>query len=257
MSLLQIDNLSVWYGPVQALRGISLHVDAGEVVALIGSNGAGKSTLLLTISGLLRPKSGDVRFEGRSIAGRAAHAIARMGIVQVPEGRGIFDNLSVEENLALGGYSSRDAAAAKSSRDHALALFPVLAQRLKQASGTLSGGEQQMLALSRALIARPRLLLLDEPSLGLAPRVVQEIFRVLAEISREGTTILLVEQNARLALRLAQRAYVLELGRIQAHGPSTELADSDAVARAYLGTSVGSSVADSGESPAKEAGSHD
>ena len=148
MSLLEIDNLSVWYGPVQALRGISLHVDAGEVVALIGSNGAGKSTLLRTISGLLRPKSGDVRFEGRSIAGRAPHAISRRGVVQVPEGRGIFDNLTVEENLALGGYSSRDSAAIKSSRDHALALFPVLAQRLKQAAGTLSGGEQQMLALS-------------------------------------------------------------------------------------------------------------
>ncbi len=148
MSLLAVENLSVWYGPVQALRGISLHVDAGEVVALIGSNGAGKSTLLRTISGLLRPKSGDVRFEGRSIAGRAPHAISRMGIVQVPEGRGIFDNLSVEENLTLGGYSSRDSASIKASRDHALGLFPVLARRLKQASGTLSGGEQQMLALS-------------------------------------------------------------------------------------------------------------
>ncbi len=253
MSLLEIDALSVWYGPVQALRGISLRVDAGEVVALIGSNGAGKSTLLRTISGLVRPRSGDVRFEGRSIAGRAPHAISRRGVVQVPEGRGIFDNLSVAENLALGGYSSGDSASIKSSRDHALALFPVLAQRLEQASGTLSGGEQQMLALSRALIARPRLLLLDEPSLGLAPRVVQEIFRVLAEINREGTTILLVEQNARLALRLAQRAYVLELGRIQAHGPSVELAASDAIARAYLGASVGGSV----ESQVKDAGSPD
>jgi branched-chain amino acid transport system ATP-binding protein len=253
MRLLEIDNLSVWYGLVQALRGISLHVDAGEVVALIGSNGAGKSTLLRTISGLLRSRSGDVRFEGRSIAGRAPHAISRRRIVQVPEGRGIFDNLSVEENLALGGYSSRDSAAIKASRDHALALFPVLAQRLKQAAGTLSGGEQQMLALSRALTAQPRLLLLDEPSLGLAPRVVQEIFRVLAEINREGTTILLVEQNARLALRLAQRAYVLELGAIQAHGPSAELAASDAIARAYLGASVGGSV----ESQVKDAGSPD
>jgi branched-chain amino acid transport system ATP-binding protein len=240
MALLELDNLSVWYGPVQSLRGITLRVDEGEVVALIGSNGAGKSTTLRTISGLLKPKSGSVRFDGRSITGHAPHAISRMGIVQVPEGRGIFDNLTVEENLALGSYSGGDAALLKKSRDHALALFPVLSQRLKQPSGTLSGGEQQMLALARALIARPRLLLLDEPSLGLAPRIVQSIFRVLAEINREGTTILLVEQNARLALRLAHRAYVLEIGEIQAHGPSQELAASDAIAKAYLGTSIDS-----------------
>jgi branched-chain amino acid transport system ATP-binding protein len=223
---------------VQALRGISLRVDEGEVVALIGSNGAGKSTTLRAISGLLKPRAGSVRFDGRSIAGVAPHSISRMGVVQVPEGRGIFDNLTVEENLALGSYSARNDASLKKSRDHALALFPILAQRLKQPSGTLSGGEQQMLALARALLARPRLLLLDEPSLGLAPRIVQSIFRVLAEINREGTTILLVEQNARLALRLAHRAYVLEIGQIQAEGPSRELAASDAIAKAYLGAAV-------------------
>ena len=176
MSLLEVEDLSVWYGPVQALRGISLRVDDGEVVALIGSNGAGKSTTLRTISGLLKPKSGSVRFEGRSIAGRAPHSISRMGVVQVPEGRGIFDNLTVEENLVLGGFLAQNTASLKKSRDQALALFPILAQRLKQPSGTLSGGEQQMLALARAFIARPRLLLLDEPSLGLAPRIVQRHF---------------------------------------------------------------------------------
>ncbi len=240
MALLEVDNLSVWYGPVQALRGISLRVDAGEVVALIGSNGAGKSTALRTISGLLKPRSGSIRLDSRPIAGQAAHAIARQGVVQVPEGRGIFNNLTVAENLALGGYSARrrDTATIRQTRDHALALFPVLSQRLKQPSGTLSGGEQQMLALARALIARPRLLLLDEPSLGLAPRIVQSIFRVLAEINREGTTILLVEQNARLALRLSNRAYVLETGQIQMQGPSPELAASDAIAKAYLGDSA-------------------
>jgi branched-chain amino acid transport system ATP-binding protein len=238
MALLDIDNLSVWYGPVQALRGISLCVDEGEVVALIGSNGAGKSTTLRTISGLLEPKSGSVRFDGRAIAGSAPHAISRMGVVHVPEGRGIFENLTVEENLTLGSYSARDTASVKKSRDHALALFPILSQRLKQSSGTLSGGEQQMLALARALIARPRLLLLDEPSLGLAPRIVQSIFQVLADINRDGTTILLVEQNARLALRLSNRAYVLETGQIQMQGASRELAASNAVAAAYLGTSV-------------------
>jgi branched-chain amino acid transport system ATP-binding protein len=241
MSLLEVENLSVWYGPVQALRGISLRVNDGEVVALIGSNGAGKSTTLRTISGLLKPKTGSVRFDGRSIAGRAPHSISRMGIVQVPEGRGIFDNLTVEENLDLGGYLVRNTASLKKSRDHVLALFPILAQRLKQPSGTLSGGEQQMLALARAFLAGPRLLLLDEPSLGLAPQIVQNIFRVLGEINREGTTILLVEQNARLALRLAHRAYVLETGQIQAHGPARELAASDAIAKAYLGTSLDNS----------------
>jgi branched-chain amino acid transport system ATP-binding protein len=249
MPLLDVDNLSVWYGPVQALRGISLRVDEGEVVALIGSNGAGKSTTLRTISGLLKPKSGRVLFDGRPITGHAAHAISRLGVIQVPEGRGIFANLTVEENLALGSDFARDARLVKKSRDHALGLFPILAQRLEQSSGTLSGGEQQMLALGRALIARPRLLLLDEPSLGLAPQIVQSIFRVLAEINRAGTTILLVEQNSRLALRLAHRAYVLEIGKIQAQGSSRELAAGDAVTKAYLGDSV--------DGPSESAGSPD
>jgi branched-chain amino acid transport system ATP-binding protein len=245
VSLLEVEKLSVYYGPVHALREVSLRVDGGEVVALIGSNGAGKTTTLRTISGLLRARSGSIRFDGRRIDARAPHTISRLGIVQVPEGRGIFDNLTVEENLALGGYSSRDAALVKKSRDQSLALFPVLAQRLKQSAGTLSGGEQQMLALARALVARPRLLLLDEPSLGLAPRVVQGIFAVLAEINRQGATILLVEQNARLALRLANRAYVLETGVVRMQGPARELAASDAIAKAYLGASLEGSSEDS------------
>lgn len=235
MSLLTLDNLSVWYGPVQALKGISLRVEPGEVVTLIGANGAGKSTILRAISGLLRPKSGRIDFDGRPIHGTAPHRIVKSGLVHVPEGRGIFANLTVEENLQLGAFARSDRTRITKDRERALAPFPRLAERLKQSAGTLSGGEQQMLAIARALMAVPRLLLLDEPSLGLAPQVAKTIFQILREINREGTTILLVEQNARMALQLAHRAYVLEVGQIQAHGLAAELAASDAIRKAYLG----------------------
>jgi branched-chain amino acid transport system ATP-binding protein len=235
MPLLDVQNLSVSYGPVTALRGISLHVDRGEIVALIGANGAGKSTTLRTISGLLAPQKGTIVFDGRPIQGRPAHRIAAAGLVQVPEGRGIFANLTVDENLRLGAFRRRDAVAVRKDREKALALFPRLKERLAQSAGTLSGGEQQMLAIARALLAAPVLLLLDEPSLGLAPQIVRMIFRLIREINKEGTTILLVEQNARMALEVSRRAYVLEVGRIQTQGASAELAASDAVRKAYLG----------------------
>jgi branched-chain amino acid transport system ATP-binding protein len=235
MPLLDVQNLSVSYGPVTALRGISLHVDRGEIVALIGANGAGKSTTLRTISGLLAPQKGTIVFDGRPIQGRPAHRIAAAGLVQVPEGRGIFANLTVDENLRLGAFRRRDAVAVRKDREKALALFPRLKERLAQSAGTLSGGEQQMLAIARALLAAPVLLLLDEPSLGLAPQIVRMIFRLIRQINKEGTTILLVEQNARMALEVSRRAYVLEVGRIQTQGASAELAASDAVRKAYLG----------------------
>ncbi len=235
MSLLKLDNLHVSYGAIQALRGISLTVDKGEVVTLIGANGAGKSTTLRTISGLLRPRQGSVTFEGKSIGATAPHEIVHLGLVQVPEGRGIFANLSVEENLNLGAYPRIDHAAVRRDRDRALELFPRIRERLKQNAGTLSGGEQQMLAIARAMLAQPKLLLLDEPSLGLAPQIVKTIFQVIREINQKGTTILLVEQNARMALQVAHRAYVLEVGEIQTHGPAAELAASDEIRKAYLG----------------------
>jgi branched-chain amino acid transport system ATP-binding protein len=235
MSLLQLDQLVVSYGAIQALRRISLRVEQGEVVTLIGANGAGKSTTLRTISGLLQPRQGSVVFDGRPIAGMAPHRIVQMGLVQVPEGRGIFANLTVEENLRLGAFSRTDRAQIGRDRNRALERFPRLRERLSQQAGTLSGGEQQMLAIARAILARPKLLLLDEPSLGLAPQVVQTIFQVIREINREGTTILLVEQNARMALQVAERAYVLEVGEIQMEGLAKELAASDEVRKAYLG----------------------
>jgi branched-chain amino acid transport system ATP-binding protein len=235
MPLLDVQDLSVSYGPVAALRGISLRVEAGEVVALIGANGAGKSTTLRTISGLLVPRQGTICFDGRPIQGRAAHQIVASGLVHVPEGRGIFANLTVDENLRLGAFRRRVSAAVGKDRDRALRLFPRLRERLGQAAGTLSGGEQQMLAIARALMAAPRLLLLDEPSLGLAPQIVRMIYELIAEINREGMTILLVEQNARMALEVARRAYVLEVGRIQTQGPAAELAASDEIRKAYLG----------------------
>jgi branched-chain amino acid transport system ATP-binding protein len=235
MSLLVVDNLSVFYGHIQALRGISLRVEPGEVVTLIGGNGAGKSTTLRTISGLLQPTHGMIQFDGRVIHGWPPHRIVQSGLVQVPEGREIFANLSVDENLQLAGYTRKDRAAIRRDRERALELFPRVRERLGQVAGTLSGGEQQMLAIARALVARPKLLMLDEPSLGLAPQIVRSIFQVIREINREGTTILLVEQNANMALRIAHRAYVIEVGEIRMEGPASELAASDEVRKAYLG----------------------
>ncbi|MEZ6064290.1 MAG: ABC transporter ATP-binding protein [Planctomycetaceae bacterium] len=235
MPLLELRNLSVSYGAIRAVRGITLHVEEGEVVTLIGANGAGKSTTLRTISGLLNPAAGDIHFAGESIAGRKPHELVRRGLVQAPEGRGIFANLSVAENIELGGYCRHDKSARTVDRDRALDLFPRLRERWKQNAGTLSGGEQQMLAIARALVARPRLLLLDEPSLGLAPQIMQTIFQVIREINEQGMTILLVEQNAHMALRVAHRAYVLETGEIAMQGPAAELAKSDEVRKAYLG----------------------
>ncbi len=235
MPLLEVENLNVAYGAIEALRGVSLHVEKGEVVTLIGANGAGKSTTLRAISGLLRARDGAIRFDGRSVQGIRSHQIVRQGLVHVPEGRGIFANLTVEENLQLATFARRAAGSVKEDRERALELFPRIRERLSQNAGTLSGGEQQMLAIARALLARPTLLLLDEPSLGLAPQVVQTIFQVIRDINKQGTTILLVEQNARMALKVANRAYVLETGRIQMHGQAQELAANDAVRRAYLG----------------------
>jgi branched-chain amino acid transport system ATP-binding protein len=235
MSLLVVENLSVFYGSIQALRDVSLRVEPGEIVTLIGGNGAGKSTTLRTISGLLQPKRGTIRFDGREIQGLAPHRLVQSGLVQVPEGREIFANLTVEENLQVASYTRNDRAAIRRDRDRALELFPRVRERLRQLAGTLSGGEQQMLAIARALVAQPKLLMLDEPSLGLAPQVVRSIFQVIREINREGTTILLVEQNANMALHVANRAYVIEVGEIRMQGPAAQLAASDEVRKAYLG----------------------
>jgi branched-chain amino acid transport system ATP-binding protein len=235
MSLLSVDNLSVFYGSIQALRGITLRVEPGEIVTLIGANGAGKSTTLRTISGLLQPKQGKIQFDGREIQGWPPHRLVKAGLVQVPEGREIFANLTVDENLQLASFARTDHAAIRTDRDRALAFFPRVAERLRQQAGTLSGGEQQMLAIARALVARPKLLMLDEPSLGLAPQLVKSIFQVIGEINREGTTILLVEQNANMALHIAHRAYVIEVGQIRTEGPAAELAASDEIRKAYLG----------------------
>lgn len=235
MSLLQVDGLRVFYGAIEALRGVSLRVDKGEVVTLIGANGAGKSTTLRTISGLLRPKEGTIQFSGDEIQSYPPHKIVKAGLVHVPEGREIFANLTVDENLQLGAFLRKDKAGIRADRERALQLFPRVRERLTQQAGTLSGGEQQMLAIARALVARPKLLMLDEPSLGLAPQLVRTIFQVIREINQAGTTILLVEQNANMALQVAHRAYVIEVGRIRMEGPAAELAASDEVRKAYLG----------------------
>jgi branched-chain amino acid transport system ATP-binding protein len=233
MSLLEVRDLVTAYGSVKALHGISFRVDEGEIVALLGANGAGKTTALRTISGLLRPRSGEVRFADERIDTRPAHEIVRLGLTHVPEGRWIFTLMTVDENLRLGAYAKTHLP--RDALERVFMLFPRLAERRGQLAGTLSGGEQQMLAMARALMTRPRLLLLDEPSMGLAPVLVRAIFQTVARINREGTTVLLVEQNANAALRLAQRAYVLENGRIALEGLGTELAKNEAVRRAYLG----------------------
>ena len=235
-ALLELSDIAVSYGAISALRGVSLHVAQGEIVTLIGSNGAGKSTTLRTISGLLRPTAGSVTFDGESIVGVPPHRIVRRGLYHCPEGRGVFPDLTVDENLSVGLFGrGGDHAGADEDRARGLELFPRLRERLHQRAGTLSGGEQQMLAIARALLARPRLLLLDEPSLGLAPQVVQTIFRIVREINASGTTVLLVEQNARLALEVAHRGYVMESGRIVLADDAKALASSDAVRKAYLG----------------------
>ena len=234
-ALLEVHDLAVSYGGIQAVRGISFDVDEGEIVTLIGANGAGKTTTLRAISGLIRGQRGTIRFAGHDITRLAPHKIVAAGLAQAPEGRGIFANLTVDENLQLGAYLRRDTAAVARDRDHALGLFPRLRERLQQNAGTLSGGEQQMLAIARALLARPRLLLLDEPSLGLAPQMVQLIFQIVKKIASEGTTILLVEQNAHMALGVARTAHVLEVGTLVTSGPARQLATDDAIRKAYLG----------------------
>jgi branched-chain amino acid transport system ATP-binding protein len=233
--MLSLESISVHYGAICALRDVSIEVNAGEIVTLIGSNGAGKSTTLRAVSALRRPSSGRISFEGKDLAGKKPHEVLRMGLAQVPEGRGIFPNLTVDENLDLGAFARKDSSEVGKDRTRVFELFPRLKERLKQRAGTLSGGEQQMLAIGRALLARPRLLLLDEPSLGLAPQLVQTIFRIIREINAAGTTIFLVEQNAHMALQVAHRAYVLEVGRVVMQGNAAELAKSDAVRKAYLG----------------------
>ena len=233
-TILRIHDLEVAYGTIPALHGISLDVAKGEIVTLIGANGAGKTTTLRTISGLLRPRRGDVVFNDHSITSTKPHAITAMGISHVPEGRGIFANLTVSDNLELGAYLRKDKVR-QEEYDRIFSLFPVLQERIKQNAGTLSGGEQQMLAISRALMSKPTVLLLDEPSLGLAPQMVQTIFRVIRDINAEGTTILLVEQNAHMALVTAHRGYVMETGRIVAADTTKNLLASDRIKRAYLG----------------------
>jgi branched-chain amino acid transport system ATP-binding protein len=235
MPLLSVRNLHVSYGAIQAVRGVSLDVEAGRIVTLIGANGAGKTTTLRTLSGMLRPVTGSIEFDGRPLAGVPPHEVVQRGMIHVPEGRGIFANLTVAENLALGGYSRHDHEHARQARERGLELFPRLRERLQQNAGTLSGGEQQMLAIARALVAKPKLLLMDEPSLGLAPQIMRTIFDVIREINAAGTTILLVEQNAHMALHVAHHAYVLETGAIAMHGPASELAQSDEVRKVYLG----------------------
>jgi branched-chain amino acid transport system ATP-binding protein len=232
--VLSIRDLEVGYGTIPALHGIDLDVEKGEIVTLIGANGAGKTTTLRTISGLLKPRRGEVTFNGESINGIKPHIITARGISHVPEGRGIFSNLTVQDNLELGAYLRKDKIS-QAEYDRVFSLFPVLKDRFKQNAGTLSGGEQQMLAISRALMSKPAVLLLDEPSLGLAPQMVQTIFRVIREINAEGTTILLVEQNAHMALVTAHRGYVMETGRITMTADTKTLLASDRIKKAYLG----------------------
>jgi branched-chain amino acid transport system ATP-binding protein len=235
MALLEVENLVARYGRITALEGISLAVDEGEIVTLIGANGAGKTTTLRAISGLVRPASGAIRFEGRDITKLAPSAIVRAGIGHSPEGRRVFPRMTVRENLELGAYTRRSRPEIAADIERVLTVFPRLRERYEQKAGTMSGGEQQMLAMARALMSRPRLLLLDEPSLGLSPLLVQTIFAVIRDINVQGTTILLIEQNARQALAVATRGYVLEVGRVAHSGPAADLAASEAVRAAYLG----------------------
>jgi len=233
--LLEVRDLRVHYGAIEALRGVSLSVPRGEVVALIGANGAGKTTTLRAVSKMLRPSGGAIRFEGEEVTRLPSHALVARGMAHAPEGRGIFLNLTVRENLELGAYLRRDRAGVARDAERAYQLFPILAERRSQVAGTLSGGEQQMLAVARALMSSPRLMLLDEPSLGLAPQIVERIFGVLREVNEGGVALLLVEQNAHKALQLAHRAYVLETGCVVMQGTGKELLASPEVRKAYLG----------------------
>nr|WP_216623306.1 ABC transporter ATP-binding protein [Corallococcus exercitus] len=233
--LLTVDGIQVRYGAIQALRGVSLTVGKGEMVALIGANGAGKTSTLRAVSGMLKPSAGRITLAGQDITGLKAHQLVPRGMAHAPEGRGIFPNLTVFENLELGAYLRKDTAQVRLDMDKGFSLFPVLRERQKQLAGTLSGGEQQMLAIARALLSKPQLLLLDEPSLGLAPQVTETIFRTLREVNATGVSVLLVEQNAHLALNAAHYGYVLETGEVVMAGPGRALLDSAEVRRAYLG----------------------
>ena len=235
MAMLEIKDLSVYYGVIQALKGISFEVNEGEVIALIGANGAGKTTTLHTVSGLIAPKSGSVIFEGQDITKTPAHKIVSMGMAHVPEGRRVFASLSVLQNLRLGAYTRNDKEEIEESLRKVYKRFPRLEERKNQPAGTLSGGEQQMLAMGRALMSNPRIILMDEPSMGLSPILVNEIFDIIKEVSAGGTTVLLVEQNAKKALSIADRGYVLETGRIVLEGNAKDLLDNEQVKKAYLG----------------------
>ncbi len=232
--MLKAENLNVYYGPIHAVKGVSFEVNEGEVVTLIGANGAGKSTSLKTISGLMRSRGGSIEFMGKSIASTAAHKIVELGIAHVPEGRRIFTSMTVEENLDMGAFTVRGSNI-DADKERVFEQFPRLKERRKQIAGTLSGGEQQMLAMGRALMSHPKLMMLDEPSMGLAPILVEQVFDIIASLHKAGTTILLVEQNAEMALSIADRAYVMETGRITLSGTGKELAASEEVQKAYLG----------------------
>lgn len=235
MSLLQVDNVHTYYGNIHALKGVSLRVEAGEVVTLIGSNGAGKSTTLKTISGLLKPRMGTIHFEEKRVDTLSPDLIVKLGVAQAPEGRRIFRRMSVQENLEMGAFARSDRTGVKEDMDNVFNLFPRLKERLGQSGGTLSGGEQQMLSIGRALMSKPKILLLDEPSMGLSPILVETIFQIIRDISQQGTTILLVEQNALLALQVANRGYVLQTGTIVMEDTGANLLKSELVRKAYLG----------------------